>query len=108
MGDRGGFDLAISSPLISSSATPRSGLISGDGRAKTRKAIPLFVTSLSVPLLVVVLRVIRSAEGEDARRLSASEATKFIFSQMFNPTIMLLIGGFTIAAVGPFVIGVPS
>lgn len=64
----------------------------------TAQAIPLFVTSLSVPLLVVVLRVIRSADDE-SRRFSASEATKFIFSQMFNPTIMLLIGGFTIAAV---------
>ncbi|WWC90734.1 uncharacterized protein L201_005671 [Kwoniella dendrophila CBS 6074] len=61
------------------------------------EAIPLFVTSLAVPLLVVLLRVLRSADGET--RLSAADGTKFIFSQMFNPTIMLLIGGFTIAAV---------
>ncbi|WVR07611.1 hypothetical protein IAU60_004653 [Kwoniella sp. DSM 27419] len=61
------------------------------------EAIPLFVTSLSVPLLVVFLRVIRSADGE--QRLPAADATKYIFSQMFSPTIMLLIGGFTIAAV---------
>ncbi|KAK4688593.1 phosphate transporter, partial [Tremellales sp. Uapishka_1] len=62
------------------------------------EAIPLFVTSLAVPLLVVFLRVLRSSDEED-RRLSAAESTKFIFSQMFSPTIMLLIGGFTIAAV---------
>ncbi|WWC71593.1 uncharacterized protein I206_105551 [Kwoniella pini CBS 10737] len=61
------------------------------------EAIPLFVTSLSVPLLVVLLRVLRSTDGET--RLSAADGTKYIFSQMFNPTIMLLIGGFTIAAV---------
>ncbi|KAM0786287.1 hypothetical protein ACM66B_001766 [Microbotryomycetes sp. NB124-2] len=59
--------------------------------------IPLFVTALLVPFLVVVLRVLRSADGED-RRLSAGEATKYIFGQMFSPTIMLLLGGFTLAA----------
>ncbi|WVQ74954.1 hypothetical protein IAR50_004562 [Cryptococcus sp. DSM 104548] len=62
------------------------------------EAIPLFVTSLAVPFLTVFLRVLRSSDGED-ERLSAADATKYIFSQMFSPTIMLLIGGFTIAAV---------
>ncbi|OWZ77511.1 phosphate transporter [Cryptococcus neoformans Bt85] len=62
------------------------------------EAIPLFVTSLAVPFLTVILRVLRSSDGEDGR-LSAADATKYIFSQMFSPTIMLLIGGFTIAAV---------
>ncbi|KIR29057.1 phosphate transporter [Cryptococcus deuterogattii 99/473] len=62
------------------------------------EAIPLFVTSLAVPFLTVTLRVLRSSDGED-ERLSAADATKYIFSQMFSPTIMLLIGGFTIAAV---------
>ncbi|GAA5863231.1 hypothetical protein JCM8547_002871 [Rhodosporidiobolus lusitaniae] len=59
--------------------------------------VPLFVTALMVPFLVVVLRVLRSADGLD-RRLSSSEATKYIFGQMFSPTIMLLLGGFTLAA----------
>ncbi|GAA5954427.1 hypothetical protein JCM21900_006807 [Sporobolomyces salmonicolor] len=59
--------------------------------------VPLFVTALMVPFLVVVLRVIRSADGED-RRLTSVEATKYIFGQMFSPTIMLLLGGFTLAA----------
>ncbi|KZT06062.1 Sodium/sulfate symporter [Laetiporus sulphureus 93-53] len=61
------------------------------------EAIPLFVTSILVPLLLVCLRVIRSSDDEE-RRLSTSEATKYIFSMMFSPTIMLLIGGFTIAS----------
>ncbi|GJN93376.1 hypothetical protein Rhopal_006430-T1 [Rhodotorula paludigena] len=59
--------------------------------------MPLFVTALMVPFLVVVLRVLRSTDGED-RRLSSVEATKYIFGQMLSPTIMLLLGGFTLAA----------
>lgn len=41
------------------------------------QAIPLFVTSLAVPFLVVVLRVLRSSDGED-KRLSANDATKCV------------------------------
>ncbi|GAA6054153.1 hypothetical protein NBRC10513_006151 [Rhodotorula toruloides] len=59
--------------------------------------MPLFVTALMVPFLVVVLRVLRSTDGLD-RRLTSVEATKYIFSQMFSPTLMLLLGGFTLAA----------
>lgn len=59
------------------------------------EAIPLFVTSMFVPLLLVLFRVIRNGEGE---RLTTPEATKFVFSIMFSPTIMLLIGGFTISS----------
>ncbi|KAH7929221.1 Sodium/sulfate symporter [Leucogyrophana mollusca] len=61
------------------------------------EAIPLFVTSTFVPLLLVWLKVIRSDDDEHSR-LSAPQATKFIFSVMFSPTIMLLIGGFTISS----------
>lgn len=39
------------------------------------EAIPLFVTSLAVPFLVVLLRVLRSSDEADVR-LPASEATK--------------------------------
>ncbi|KDQ58975.1 hypothetical protein JAAARDRAFT_68566 [Jaapia argillacea MUCL 33604] len=60
------------------------------------EAIPLFVTSMFVPLLMVCLRVIRSEDGDE--QLSPPDATKYIFSVMFSPTIMLLIGGFTIAS----------
>ncbi|KAF8992371.1 SPX domain-containing protein [Cyathus striatus] len=59
------------------------------------EAIPLFVTSLFVPLLLVLLRIVKDGEGN---RMSTPDATKFIFSQMFSPTIMLLIGGFTISS----------
>lgn len=77
------------------------------------QAIPLFVTSILVPLLLVIFRVFISTDGKETR-LKAPEATKylhliylsprsstpfrFVFSQMFSPTIMLLIGGFTIAS----------
>ncbi|PCH42680.1 SPX-domain-containing protein, partial [Wolfiporia cocos MD-104 SS10] len=63
------------------------------------EAIPLFVTSILVPLLLVVLRVVRAPDGKGGeQRLSTPDATKYIFSVMFSPTIMLLIGGFTIAS----------
>ncbi|KAI0711847.1 Sodium/sulfate symporter [Cerioporus squamosus] len=59
------------------------------------EAIPLFVTSTFIPFLLVVFRVIRDADGN---ALPAPAATKHVFSVMFSPTIMLLIGGFTIAS----------
>ncbi|KAG0370560.1 Sodium:sulfate symporter transmembrane region-domain-containing protein [Gamsiella multidivaricata] len=61
------------------------------------EAMPLFVTSLLVPLLVAMLRVMRD-DGEDHIRLDAQAATKKIFSLMFSPVIMLLLGGFAVAA----------
>ncbi|CAO1615497.1 unnamed protein product [Sympodiomycopsis kandeliae] len=61
------------------------------------EVIPLFVTSLLVPFLVVTLRVGRTDDIED-RRMSAPETTKWIFSTMFTPSMCLLLGGFTIAA----------
>ncbi|KAF8885871.1 SPX domain-containing protein [Gymnopilus junonius] len=59
------------------------------------EAIPLFVTSMFVPLLLVLLGIPCDSEGI---QLSTKEATKFVFSIMFSPTIMLLIGGFTISS----------
>ncbi|KAH0563289.1 hypothetical protein GP486_002144 [Trichoglossum hirsutum] len=61
------------------------------------EAIPLFVTSLLIPFLVVTLRVVRS-EDKPHRRLDSKEAAKFIFGAMWTPVIMLLLGGFAIAA----------
>jgi phosphate transporter len=55
----------------------------------------LFVTSILVPPLVVMLRVMRSEGGV---RLDAKLAAKVIFSDMFGPVIMLLLGGFSLAA----------
>ncbi|KAI3317578.1 SPX-domain-containing protein [Xylariaceae sp. AK1471] len=61
------------------------------------EAIPLFVTSLLIPFLCVVLKVVRS-EDAPYRRLDSKDATNYIFSAMWTPVIMLLLGGFTIAA----------
>lgn len=59
------------------------------------EVLPLFVTSLLVPFLVVLLRVMRSSDGV---RLAAKDTAKLIFSDMFGPVIMLLLGGFSLAA----------
>lgn len=61
------------------------------------EAIPLFVTSLLVPFLVVTLRVVRS-DDKPHHRLESKPAASYVFSAMWTPVIMLLLGGFTIAA----------
>ncbi|KAL2265358.1 hypothetical protein VTJ83DRAFT_6458 [Remersonia thermophila] len=61
------------------------------------EALPLFVTSLTIPFLCVVLRVFRNAD-EPHRRLTSKEATGAVFAAMWTPVIMLLLGGFTLAA----------
>lgn len=60
------------------------------------EAMPLFVTSLMVPFLIVVLQIPLDSDGN---RMSAEDASKFIFSQMCSSVIILLLGGFTLAAV---------
>ena len=61
------------------------------------EAIPLFVTSLLVPFLVVLLNVVRS-DQKPYQRLSSKQAASYVFAAMWTPVIMLLLGGFTIAA----------
>lgn len=61
------------------------------------EAIPLFVTSLTIPFLCVVLRVFRETD-KPHHRLGAKAATDATFSAMWTPVIMLLLGGFTLAA----------
>jgi phosphate transporter len=61
------------------------------------QAIPLFVTSLTIPFLAVVLRVVRSDDAP-RERLDSKAATAYIFASMWTPVIMLLLGGFTLAA----------
>lgn len=61
------------------------------------EAIPLFVTSLLVPFLAVMLNVVRS-DTAPHRRLDSKAAASYVFSAMWTPVIMLLLGGFTIAA----------
>ncbi|KAG0337533.1 low-affinity phosphate transporter [Podila humilis] len=60
------------------------------------EVFPLFATALLVPLLTVLCQVMRDPVTH--RRLTTSEATKVVFASMFSPTIMLLLGGFTIAS----------
>jgi len=54
----------------------------------------LFVTAVLVPFLAVILRVI-VIEGT---RLDAKSASQHVFASMFSHVIMLLLGGFSIAA----------
>lgn len=61
------------------------------------QVIPLFVTSLLVPFLVVILRIVCS-DQKPHHRLGAKAAAQYIFSAMWTPVIMLLLGGFAIAA----------
>jgi len=58
------------------------------------EAFPLFVTSMLVPFLTVVLRVV----VVDGHRLDAKAASQHAFAAMFSHVIMLLMGGFSIAA----------
>lgn len=59
------------------------------------EAMPLFTTSLLIPFLVISLRIPCNSDGTP---MTAPEASKFIFSQMWSSVIMLLLGGFTLAA----------
>lgn len=61
------------------------------------QAIPLFVTSLMIPFLCVLLNVVVS-EDAPHQRLDSKKATAYIFAAMWTPVIMLLLGGFTLAA----------
>ena len=64
------------------------------------EVIPLFVTSMLVPLLVIVFQTdsIVLVDSDKRQRLNAEDAAKHVFSVMFSSTIMLLLGGFAIAA----------
>lgn len=59
------------------------------------EAIPLFVTAMLVPLLVVLFRVLKTDAGQV---LNAVDASSLILSKMWSSTIMVLLAGFTLAA----------
>ncbi|CDO92810.1 unnamed protein product [Kluyveromyces dobzhanskii CBS 2104] len=59
------------------------------------EAIPLFVTAMLVPMLVVLFRVLKSDAG---KVMSAVDASTYILSKMWSSTIMVLLAGFTLAA----------
>ncbi|AMD21453.1 HER174Cp [Eremothecium sinecaudum] len=60
------------------------------------EAIPLFVTSLMLPLLIVTFPVIRDPVTSTA--MTATKASHYILSSMWSSVIMLLLGGFTLAS----------
>lgn len=59
------------------------------------ECIPLFATAFLIPLMVVPMHLVKDSEGNV---LQASAAAKQVFAAMFSDTIMVLIGGFAIAA----------
>lgn len=59
------------------------------------ETIPLFVTSLLIPMLIVMLGVLKNVDGT---AMDSVESSKFILSTMWNSVILLLLGGFTLAA----------
>ncbi|KAI9222232.1 Sodium:sulfate symporter transmembrane region-domain-containing protein [Blastocladiella britannica] len=60
------------------------------------EALPLYVTALLIPPMIVLMRVIR--DPVTLVPMTPHNATKFVFGAMFSPTVMLLMGGFAIAA----------
>ena len=60
------------------------------------EAIPFFVSSLMIPFFVILNGIL--ADNETGEVLSATKASKAAFGSMFNDTIMLILGGFSISA----------
>lgn len=59
------------------------------------EALPLYITSLLVPVMIICLRVMKAADGS---RLDAVASCKTVLGAMFTHLSMLLLGGFSIAA----------
>ncbi|CCH60398.1 hypothetical protein TBLA_0C06010 [Henningerozyma blattae CBS 6284] len=57
------------------------------------EAIPLFTTAFLVPMLVVLFKVLKNADGTTMGAAAASAKT---LSTMWSSTIMILIAGFTL------------
>ncbi|ORX60543.1 SPX-domain-containing protein [Hesseltinella vesiculosa] len=58
------------------------------------EAMPLYATSYLIPVLIPPMHIIK----QNGEILSAAAASKLVFGSMFNGTIMVLLGGFAIAA----------
>lgn len=90
------FGVLLANPVFKSTAQSHClAVVVAASLLWATEAMPLFVTSLLVPLLIVVLRIPLDDNG---KRMSAPDASKFIFSQMWSSVIMILLGGFTLAA----------
>jgi phosphate transporter len=64
------------------------------------EAIPLYATALLVPFLISVLKAIalKDLNLHDGDKYSAYTVAKYIFANMHSDMIVLLLGGFSIAA----------
>ncbi|KAL6927225.1 hypothetical protein ACO0SA_003517 [Hanseniaspora valbyensis] len=62
----------------------------------TLEVFPLFVTSLIIPFLLTALPVFK--DKKTLKLLVAKDSAAYIMSTMWNSVIMLLLGGFTLAA----------
>ncbi|KAI8374091.1 SPX domain-containing protein [Choanephora cucurbitarum] len=60
------------------------------------EAIPLYATSCMIPFLIVPLQIMRDTSTGEV--LTAKAAAKAVFASMFSGTIMMLLGGFALAA----------
>mmetsp|Transcript_43974 Transcript_43974/g.71540 ORF Transcript_43974/g.71540 Transcript_43974/m.71540 type:complete len:707 (-) Transcript_43974:196-2316(-) len=60
------------------------------------EALPLYVTSIIIPVLVTVLGVLLLPDSTDI--MPVRDAAKFILGRMMDPVIMLVLGGFTMAS----------
>eukprot|EP01034_Spumella_vulgaris_P023241 gene23241-29445_t len=61
------------------------------------EAIPYFATALTIPVLVTVLKVLKTPEDANSL-MTTAEAATYVMSNIFNHTTMLLIGGYTISS----------
>ncbi|KAI9467712.1 MAG: SPX domain-containing protein [Benjaminiella poitrasii] len=59
------------------------------------EAIPLYATSCLIPFMIVPMQIMRNSDGSV---MAAKAAAKATFSAMFSGTIMMLLGGFALAA----------
>ncbi|KAH8553450.1 SPX domain-containing protein [Umbelopsis sp. PMI_123] len=59
------------------------------------EAVPLYATAMLIPFLIVPLQVMRNTDGSV---MTAAAASKAVFQSMFSGTIMMLLGGFALAA----------
>jgi len=60
------------------------------------EGVPLFITSLMIPVIVVWFKILPDTDG--VTPLPASTAANVISEQFWSPTIFLFLGGFSIAA----------
>jgi phosphate transporter len=70
---------------------------SAQHHANISRQSPFFVTSLPVPFLAITLNVVRS-DTAPHKCLESKAAASYVFSATWSPVIMLLLGGFTMAA----------